>query len=60
MLTNLSKGESLSVIGWKTKRTGAVAYDRIGRKLKTHRPVFVLRTEVEAKGFTIVEEDLPS
>lgn len=35
-------------VGWKSKRMGKVSYDRDGRPIPTFRPVFVLRTEIEA------------
>lgn len=46
-------------VGWRSKRKGNTAYDIYGNIVRTSRdffPVFVLRDEITAAGFTLVEE----
>ena len=39
--------QGFAAIGWKTKRLGNIAYNVFGDILPHHRPVFVLRSEME-------------
>lgn len=46
----LTNALSLSGIGWKTKRSGYVAYDIYGKPIHGMFPVFVQRKELEKAG----------
>jgi len=41
---------------WETKRMGVKALDIHGRRVPNYVPVFAQRSEIEAKGYTFVEE----
>ncbi len=55
-LGNTTPQDFYQEYSWDTKRAGVRAFDLNGNRVPNLVPVFVKRKELEARGFTLVEE----